>query len=420
MLHFLKKARFLFYLFLITTLVVRCTQPQKIYNQTQPKLSKITADTLLWNVKELYKTPNYRVIDSGKVYSIVYESMKFNDTLREVFAYYSNPSLLKGETETNKTYPGIVLAHGGGGRAFKEWVEMWAAKGYAAIAYDMSARDGLKSFHLPPGPKATNKTKFLDIDAGLKNTWSYFAIGSTLKAHSLLLSRPEVDKNKTAITGISWGGYITCIVAGLDARFKAACSVYGCGFYDEMKKPNQQFSLMTKKNVALWMNNIDPKHYLPNVSCPIYFISGNKDTFFNLFSHKQSYDLVPGSQKNISLVPDMKHSHQFGWAPAEIAAFFDAVLKDKAPLSKIQPPELFKDRITALYKSPATLKTYEFWYSKDTINSNTKREWNVIKGKAANNKIIVKNPGKEMLFGFIRLTDDRGLSVSSNLFYQKK
>ena len=35
------------------------------------------------------------------------------------------------------------------------------------------------------------------------------------------------------MTGISWGGYLTCLVASLDSRFIAAAPVYGCGFYDE-------------------------------------------------------------------------------------------------------------------------------------------------------------------------------------------
>lgn len=45
----------------------------------------------------------------------------------------------------------------------------------------------------------------------------------------------QVDADKTCLTGISWGGYLTCIVAALDNRFKAAAPVYGCGYMDELK-----------------------------------------------------------------------------------------------------------------------------------------------------------------------------------------
>ena len=39
-----------------------------------------------------------------------------------------------------------------------------------------------------------------------------------------------MDRRRIGITGISWGGYLTCIVAGLDDRLKVAVPVYGCGF----------------------------------------------------------------------------------------------------------------------------------------------------------------------------------------------
>lgn len=409
----------LFFTLLTIATVISCSKLKKHPNYTHTNNFNITADSLIWNVEELYKAPNFRIVDSSNVYSIVYENIKFNDTLREVFAYYSNPALLKGVQQPNKKYPGIVLAHGGGGRAFKEWVKMWAAKGYAAIAYDMSARDGLDFFKQKPGPKATNQTKFMDVEKGLKNTWSYFAVASTIKAHSLLLSRPEVDKNKTAITGISWGGYITCMAAGLDHRFKAACPVYGCGFYNGMEQPNKQFSFLSQKNVNLWMNNLDPQHYLPNVRCPIFFMNGNKDIFFDFIPYKKSYDLVNSSLKNISIIPNMRHSHKYGWAPLEIETFMDQILNNKKPLAKIDTPVINNNVITAIFESATEVKSCELWYSNDTISRNINRTWNVTKANFANNKITVNNPNNKMLFGFIRLIDNRNLSVSSEIFYQK-
>ena len=44
---------------------------------------------------------------------------------------------------------------------------------------------------------------------------------------------------------ISWGGYLTCIVAGLDNRFKAAVPVYGYGFLHENSVWLNQFAKMT-------------------------------------------------------------------------------------------------------------------------------------------------------------------------------
>jgi cephalosporin-C deacetylase-like acetyl esterase len=115
---------------------------------------------------------------------------------------------------------GLVLIHGGGGKAFREWVEKWANEGYAAIAMDLSGNgpDGQKVEQ--PGPEQSNENKFQRIEKGnLKNVWTYHAVASSILAHSLLLSFPEIDPLRTGVTGISWGGYLTCLVASLDNRF---------------------------------------------------------------------------------------------------------------------------------------------------------------------------------------------------------
>jgi hypothetical protein len=55
-------------------------------------------------------------------------------------------------------------------------------------------------------------------------------VTAALNAHSLLAAHPAVDADRIGLTGISWGGYMTCVVAGVDPRYKFAVPVYGCGF----------------------------------------------------------------------------------------------------------------------------------------------------------------------------------------------
>lgn len=60
--------------------------------------------------------------------------------------------------------------------------------------------------------------------------WTYHAVAAILRGHSLLISCAEVDAERIGITGTSWGGYLTCITAGVDSALKAAVPVYGCGY----------------------------------------------------------------------------------------------------------------------------------------------------------------------------------------------
>ncbi len=64
----------------------------------------------------------------------------------------------------------------------------------------------------------------------VEDQWQYHAVTAALNAHSLLAAHPAVDADRIGLTGISWGGYMTCVVAGVDPRYRFAVPVYGCGF----------------------------------------------------------------------------------------------------------------------------------------------------------------------------------------------
>jgi len=98
----------------------------------------IKVDSLLWDLEALSKVPDVEILHEDKVRSLLYHSVDYQGKPTQVFAYYSNPDLYSGKKTGRKKYPGVVLVHGGGGKAFKEWVEKWAAEGYAAIAMDLS------------------------------------------------------------------------------------------------------------------------------------------------------------------------------------------------------------------------------------------------------------------------------------------
>jgi len=78
--------------------------------------------------------------------------------------------------ETKEKVPAVVLVHGGGGTAFADWVKMWTACGYAAIAVDLEGqiptRDAtgkawIRTATLPrPGGMVTGWVNLID-DRGL-------------------------------------------------------------------------------------------------------------------------------------------------------------------------------------------------------------------------------------------------------------
>ncbi|MDX1947417.1 MAG: alpha/beta fold hydrolase, partial [Pirellulaceae bacterium] len=294
-------------------------------------------ETSPWNLAELGEPPVVEWIDrAGPVRSLFYAGEPYGGKPTRVFAYYATPGTLAGDTKADQKLPAVVLIHGGGGTAFREWAELWAKRGYAAIAMDTAgyrpiegknANQRENRTRLPDGgPDQGDGEKFGSIDKDPAEQWSNHAVAAAIRAHSLIRSFPEVDAERTAVTGISWGGYLTCIVAGVDTRFKAAVPVYGCGFLGDNSAWLGQFAKMTPEQRERWLKLWDPSRYLPAVTMPILFVNGTNDFAYPLDSYQKSIDAVPGT-KRVRVTVNMPHGHQAGWAPAEIGLFIDQHLR---------------------------------------------------------------------------------------------
>jgi dienelactone hydrolase len=281
------------------------------------------------------------------------------------------------------------------------------------MALDLSATGGNDYKFEGNGPGQGKNEKFEDIALGdLKNMWSYQAVADIILAHSLLLSFPEVDDQKTVITGISWGGYLTCLAASLDNRFKAAAPVYGCGFYSECVFKSD-LEKMTPTDSLKWMKYFDPSSYLRYAKIPFLFINGNKDNWFYVKPYHKTYSSIKPELRTITIFPDMKHSHADGWAPEEIKCFFESTLNNGYPLVKIGVVQRRDSILTLPFQTNITVSSASFYYSNDLNASNTNREWKELKA-TINNKtkaIVCKLP--EFKIGFFTINDIRNLSVSS-------
>ena len=388
------------------------SQQHKINNNSVREVN------LLWDLKDLSEKPAVKWIDrKSQVQSLLYSSVYYEGKPTEVFAYYSNPDLLKGKMGGNSKFPAVVLVHGGGGKAYKEWVEKWAAKGYAAIAMDLSGYDGVGRKLSQAGPDQDDSFKFAQISKGdLKNVWTYHAISSVLLAHSLLLSFPEVDPVRTGITGISWGGYLTCIAAGLDTRFKVAVPVYGCGFYDESDVFGKTLEALPAIDKKKWMQYFDPSVYLPYSRSKFLFVNGNKDSHYNVVPYHKTYLQVVKQRRTVCIKPDMLHSHAHGWEPEEIIHFFNQELRNSLPLTQIKGLKMAKRSITLLYNSPVMLTQADFYYSNDSSATNSSRIWlkQAVAIDAKRSTVTLVRPVGDFKYGFFYLKDNRNISVSSD------
>jgi dienelactone hydrolase len=365
-----------------------------------------------WNIEALKKAPKFDwVRQKGKVHALMYAGEKYRGNATRVFAYYASPKTLGQSVDNN--VPGIVLVHGGGGTAFADWAMLWAKRGYAAIAMDLSGCGEERKRLTDGGPNQSHTEKFSAIDEPLENQWSYHAVANVVRGHSLLRSLDGVDADRTALTGISWGGYLTCIVAGLDDRFKVAMPVYGCGFLRENSVwKSGEFGKMTMLQSDKWHRLWDPSSYIGYAKMPLMFLNGTNDFAYPMDSYAKTCALVR-SKKNYSIQLNMKHGHIFDFP--EFFIFVDQYILNGTPMPEVARPVIKKNKVSALVKSESKLIEAKLHYTSDPHDQNRTRMWKTVDLALNGNLIHGDAPPNNVKVWYVAVRDERKAIASSEL-----
>ena len=340
---------------------------------------------------------------NGPLQEVYYAGEPYQGKPTRVFAYYGRPA-------GDGPFPAVLLVHGGGGKAFPAWAEHWAKRGYVALAMDTAGCG--PTGRLPDGgPDQSDETKFRDFTPDTdRDMWTYHAVAAVLRGHGLLKARPEVDADRIAVTGISWGGYLTCIVAGLDSELKAAVPVYGCGFLHENSYwVAPQFSKMSDDRRRRWVEHFDPSRYLGQVSCPMLFVNGTCDFAYPLDSYRKSYQLVPAP---VSLAVQINRPHGHIWTFPEVDAFIDSRLKSRDPLPALGELEVTSDRASAAFDSVAPITRAELQYTHD-VGPWPKRTWHRQPADVTPHRVSAALPAQRPLVCYLNVTDTHGCTVST-------
>ena len=367
-----------------------------------------------WDLAELKKVPQATWGEkSGPVQQLYYRGEPLRGKTTRVFAYYARPESGDGRMPAKGPFPAMVLVHGGGGTAFEEWAKLWAKRGYAALAMDLGGC-GPERKPLPDGmPAQGHPEKFRKFtgDNEARLLWTYHAVAAVIRGHSLLASREEVDPQRTGLTGISWGGYLTCIVAGLDDRFKVAVPVYGCGFLHENSCWLGEFAKLGPQQTALWVRYFDPSRYLRGVGCPILFVNGTNDFAYPLDSYRKSYRQVPG-RVDLRIEVRMPHGHPQGWSPKEIGLYIDGILQRGDPLARLGPMKTARGKASATFTAKVPVDKGHLHYTADTGNWQN-RNWHTADAQLADGTVSAELPKKRPLVYYLSVTDRRGAMLST-------
>jgi len=381
---------------------------------------------LPWPVEDDLQTPEtfpatdfgHQPFDEGLIRAIAYAGPPYQGSPTRIFAYYGTP---QGEGP----FPAMVLIHGGGGTAFVEWVRLWNERGYAALAMDTCGcipvgGDGLVSRnnfsdswqrHTWAGPPGWGG--FSQADSPPDDHWMRHASGAVVRGHSLLRSFPEIIPDRIGVTGVSWGGVLTCIAAGIDNRFAFAAPVYGCGFIGDCPAWKADFEQMGDQLATRWASLFDPAIFLRHAGMPFLWVNGTNDFAFTLPAWQRSYRTSPGSS-TLSLIVRMPHGHGgAGESPAEILAFAEHFLKEPAapPLPSITSQGRDKDRVWVSWVSEFPIERAELNVTHDSAPWEN-RLWETVSVTPGIERAETILPHGTLTY-FWNIVDVRGLTVST-------
>ena len=266
----------------------------------------------------------------GGIKAIYYDALPWKGKPTKAFGWLGMPAKRDGKV------PGVVLVHGGGGTAFKDWVQRWNDRGFAAISIAVEGQSDRRAGkgddktetgwlrHEWAGPQ--RRGIYNDWAEPVQDQWMYHAVAQTILANSLLRSLPEVDADKVGLMGVSWGGVIASTVIGIDTRFAFAIPTYGCGHLATAENVYGRVLGKNKVYQQVW----DPMLYLKHAKMPVLWYSWPEDSHFPMDCLAACYQAASGPRQ-VTLIPKLGHGHGPAWDRPDGYAFAESVVNTGRP-----------------------------------------------------------------------------------------
>lgn len=226
-----------------------------VYNLKKDKLKQITFSMIGGIPKSDFSIPRnikYKSFDGLEINGLLY---------------------LPEGIKKDGTNPAIVWPHGGPEwqekNLFNKYFQILTNRGYVIIAPNFRGSTGYgKSFQ---------KKIYKD--------WGGAEFKDVLCAYDYLLETGYADKNKIAVVGGSFGGFmtLTCITKAPD-RWKCAVDIFGpsnlitfCNSVPEHWKPGVSELVGDVEKDTVMLNERSPINYIDNITAPLLIIQGKND-----------------------------------------------------------------------------------------------------------------------------------------------
>ncbi len=305
-------------LFLACTLVAGCVGLPRLARAEDHQHAKIESIDQLWSGYDPRSLPlEIETIKSWDEEDVHLETIYFTGEIFEgektrIFGYLGRPRQAPGRV------PAILHIHGGGQTANLDWPRFWARRGYACLSFDFCGDTNLPN--LGPQYRRERFTLWGQVPANMmapgggnrtmtptpyKNPWYHWTMAAR-RGLTLLEAQEHVDAQRLGIFGISMGGTLTWMVAGVDPRVKAAVPIYGNGWESYDTYPPQT-TADVNEDTRLWRLLIAPEAHAPRIHIPVLFMSATNDFHGKMDLGYRSLDLLSSAVHRQVFTPNFDH-----------------------------------------------------------------------------------------------------------------
>jgi dienelactone hydrolase len=322
------------------------------------------------------------VLHEGAAANLVVRKIRYTSEIADgvkvrIIGYYGFPG-------GGGRHPAILHIHGGSQVASRGYVEYWVKRGYATLSINWGG--------LPQGDALPGETDWGPLKVGLAdvhsdrrmapdaraNSWFHWAVACR-RALTFLEQQGEVDAARIGVFGISRGGRLTWLLAGLDDRIATAVSIYGAaGVQDAYTVSKPEEAPFSPADLAIWRACLDAPAYAPRIRIPFLFLSAANDFYGVIDRAETALDTIPHGQVWRSYSPHSTH-HLDPAQSADLPLWMDRWLNggpawpatptadvqlatpDHTPIATILPDRAQQVRGVTVYYSTEPNPKARFW-----------------------------------------------------------
>lgn len=234
--------------------------------------------------------------------------------------------------------PVVMIFHGGGGHASPALALAAARRhpGMAGVAMDYNGQfaarqaERVTQWRIPaPGQK-------LDLVPDLRNSPMYHYVTAARRTLDWLETAAWADATRFGAVGVSYGGWVALILAGVDARVKCVTTGVSAGGVGHTPgKAAQQLRWEPAEQRPLWLANYEPLAYAPATRAGVFLQLASNDYWFWITGAARQLAALPGP-KGWIIRPNSNHGSG-GPELSDLAApaFMRHVLLGTAPLPSV-------------------------------------------------------------------------------------